>query len=277
VENTNLEELKNRLVQLESRLKGLLEISSRDLEIAKRLQALVVKNRLPSIPGIELIARHFSGSDMSAESFDVIPTKDFREIFIVAHWTESFGLSSVLLQAMVQLQTRAAIDSHPNLSTEALFGELKNSLLTHDENAQFRLSIFRLDVHSLKYSLYSKGFFPWISLSRGHWKTINDKEFSEVPVSTLSAKPQAEIFHTEDTLAPGTKLFFISSEWNFYAKSTNEFLAPLAFNEIPSNASLLDTINELMLRCENKIKSEELNVDLTALGLLVDSRKIHLA
>jgi len=251
-----ISDLKNRLGALEGKLQKLLAMSHQDLEVAKRLQKLVVRDRLPKISGIDLFARHIPGQEIGAEAFDVIPTKDNRELYVLVHWTESFGLSSVLLQALVNLQSRATLESHPGISVEDLFEEIQSALKETQGNASYRLCVFHLDVHSLKYELIQKDFAPWLYSETG-------REWEYMGASGI--------------LAPGSRCFFLTAQWNPNFKDADAFYKPLDPTKLAEKNTLLEVMNEALFKAEAFAKDQGLACDYSSVGIQVDARKIHLA
>ena len=278
-------QLKERLAKLEKTLQKLASDMESDLEVARALQKLLLPNRTQDIPGVKSLARYISAQQIASESFDLIPTKDGRELWIFTAWTESFGLSSVLLQALVHLQSRSLVESRPNISLDEAFNDLSTALTAAKKAGGYRLMVAKLNLSTLELSGVSTGFAPWLRRMKGPagygpWGFVTQAPVThEMIQPSSSAAPNLAHAapHFSFHAAPGTRLLFLSPGWNSDATDGEKYLAPLCLSEsAPSNDMTAD-LNHALMKAQAHLNATELEADLTALLIEVDAKKLHIA
>jgi hypothetical protein len=284
-----LNQIKKKLQSFEAQLKTLLGQSEQDLDIASQLQKLLMPNRAPEIPGLKVFARFIPAGKLSAESFDIIPTKDGREVWFINSWTESFGLSSLLLEVLVHLQSQALIHSRAKMTPDELFNDISIAMTKAKKQGQYRLHVSKLDLSTLAFNGLSRGCGPVLRraspklASGAHWEMVQPEALIQTPQHlspAVSAAPTLaeEAYHFAVTLSPGTRFFILSSEWNGDAKGLAEFCAPLKLEAAPkAGGEVLDDMNHLLLQAQNSLKARHEDCDLSLIGAEIDSKRLHLA
>jgi hypothetical protein len=247
--------LLTKLNLLEAQLQKLVVAAKEDLELAKGLQKLLTPNRLPKIAGVDCVAKHVSALGLSSDGFEIQPAKTGRSVDILMYWTESYGLSSVLLQSLIHFSLKTK-DSEL-LKVSELFEFLSSELNTAKKSGQFKLLIARLELHTLKLSGLAQGLQAPFTKARG--------SNSWLPCAKLGLhddEPQA--FQTQ--LSPGSSLLFLGSAW-----------AAHELTQVPSDpsASLLDDMNQIAVEMQKILGTE--SSDLSLVGVHIDSKKLHLA
>ncbi len=264
-----LSELKDKLTRLEVRLKQILEHHQRDLELAKKLQSFLLPSRTSEVPGIKSYARHLPGSDTSHDTFDIIVSKDQKELYLVAAWTPKYGLSYALLQVLFHLQSLALLQSRTDISLEELYKDILKSFTEFDSNSFFRLTLVKLDIHTLKLDLLFHNSHPLL-LRQPNRNLFNEAEF--LPHSHYEEIQPSQAFKYQSTLKPGSRFFYVGSAWN-NAVNSETFFAPLQLTGMPKNGSLQEDITYLLRFAENSQKGRGPQEDITVVGFEVDSKK----
>lgn len=284
----DLTALKAKLVDFEKKLQDLLVSTQEDLGLAEELQKLLMPNRVPDVAGLNIMARYIPAYQISSESFDVIPTKEGRQVWIVTAQTETFGLSSVLLQNMVHLQSQALVDSRPKISVEELFNDLSTSLSRAKKAAHYRLMVARIDVSTLQLSGVGIGAIPLLIKHRdgAHYEpwrwgqadafalnpTWLEPAFSATP--TLARQAYSFSYH----LRPGTRGLILGSEWLSTAKSLKDFEEALSLSELSNeHHELIKDLNSVLMRAQEHLSDVKKSCDLSALAFEIDAKKLHLA
>jgi hypothetical protein len=270
----SLAELREKLLKLEARLKTILESHKRDLGLAQKLQNHLLPNRTPQIPGLSVFARHIPGSETSHDTFDIITTRDEKELYVVGAWMPQFGLSSVLLQALFHLQSLALVQARPDLSLEELYETIVKGLQDFDAKADFRLSLLKIDIHTLKTDVILHNAPPLLVRYRESGRFQKAINF---PENALFNPLAVSAFKASTILRPGARLFYVGTAWNNEAHGDTKFFAPLKFDAMPGDASLVDDISHLARYAEMHQKDKAQFQDVTVLGFEVDAKKIHLA
>ncbi len=288
-DNQSLDALEQKLKNFESRLRILLESTESDLKIAAALQKHLMPNKVPQVPGLLCYAKYICAGELSSESFDIIPTKNGRELWFVNSWTESFGLSSVLLQALVHLQSEAIVKAHTNLDVAQAFNDLSLSLTGAKRTGNYRLLLAKIDLLSLRVTGYAAGCIPLLMKVReknvyGPWQWVQKASFggeNEIPESVSSANPmlanKASAFSF--ILAPGSRLFCLSSQWAANLSSLNEIEKSLGLEKLSKKEDndILSDMNSLLLGVEKAQEKTKNSVDAVAIAIEVDAKKLHLA
>jgi hypothetical protein len=294
----SLEAFKAKLSKLETHLKSLLESSSEELHIAKELQKLLHPNRLEKVPGIECLARYISAQDLSCEGFDFLTPKGPhpRESWFVGSWSETFGMSSLLIQTLIKLQSEFTVNRGSPLGPEEFFNSLLASLEGARKKGRVRLLVARLNHHSLKWEGRSVGFAPFLirrptpATGFGSWEWTDlrgvqaskDQEKLLAPQTTAEAPKFAWNF--DFTLSPGARLAFLSPGWA-QTESFSEYEKLLwknlenskKKNTLSPTNTLVDDLNALLIEAEDFLKSKKVERDISAVVWQVSPTKLHLA
>jgi hypothetical protein len=279
--------LKRKLDKLEKSIQDLLEGANEDLTIAAALQKLLMPSRLPDIPGIQCFARYVGAAQVSSEAFDIISTKDNRQAWLVMTWTESFGLSSVLLQALVHFQGMALVEARPQATPTELFNDLSIALTGAKRSGRYRLLVARLDPANLNVTGVAIGMAPPFRRNRetsgfGPWTYVQPEALGQNPAllqPAVSASPVLadDAYHFSFTVNPGSRLYFMGMGWN-PSQSLEEFVRPL---DLPSQSAektdLMDDLNHLLFKAQNYSKQQGAGSDVSAVAFEIDSKKLHLA
>ena len=285
----NLSAIRAKLDQFEKTLKNLLQATENDLEIARLLQRALMPNRLPEIPGLKALARYIPSGEVSAECFDIIPTDKGKFVWVVCAWTETFGLSSVLLQSLMHLQGKQLVEGRSNITLEEVYDELSLSLSGAKKNAGYRLLVAKLDMTTLQISGLSQGYPPPLlrspeSAVRTKWDLLGGSALEAQPTKlgrassatpTLSSDAHAFTAH----VTPGTQLYFLGFEWNKDAPNLEQFYRPLELGTAQGQKTqdLLATMNHLLIAAQAHLKSLGRMSDLCLVSLEVDAKRLHLA
>ena len=283
------DKIKIKLEKLQTHLEVLLQNAELDLEIAAQLQKLLHQNRLNEVHGIECVARYISAHGISSEGFDLITTQKGREVWMVFSWAETFGLSSILLQSMIHLQSKALIEAKSNLQPADVFNDLSHCLAQAKKAGHYRLLVAKFDTAHLKISGCAVGFAPFMM------RTKEKNQFQNLALcqpEALSQKPQLlnagmsstptpsqDAYHFHFPVPTGSRLYFLSSTFS-EAKSLEEFkIASALFTEksMKLQSDLVDDLNLMLMNAEDFLKSHGKTADITAVALQVDASKLHLA
>ena len=281
-----LDALKGRLNQLEQTLSRLVNGMEEDIAVARELQRALMPNHTPAVPGLRSLARYISAQQIHSESFDLIPTKDNRELWVVTAWTQTFGLSSILLQALVHLQSRAIVESRPKITPAETFNEISTALTGARKSGAYRLMVTKLNLANLELSGVAVGQMPWLRRTRqgssgfGAWDFVQPEPLRlrpELirPASSESPTMAAQAYSFQAQLSPGTRLFYLSPGWNEQA-ALNDYLAPLALESAPQE-DLPGDLNHLLMGAQAQLKRAEREADITGLAFEIDAKKLHLA
>lgn len=278
----DLKEIKEKIDLLESRLLELVGNINENINIAKLLQKKLIPNQLKDVPGMKAIGRFIPGEEISAEGYDLFTDKDSKYLWFAYYWTETFGLSSVLLQSLIHLQIRAQEKgSHLDSSLSDVFDNFVREIADYKTGLKYRVLLAKVNLHTLKAEFMSTGMPPFISrnfLERdSQWEVIQKDIFQDMgkvlEFAETGSKP--EIIHYEEQLKPGFRLFFISPNWNLQAKDTDSFFKPLELDVSLRNLELIDDLNHMLVKIDQKQSQKK--SDVSALALEIDPRKIHIA
>lgn len=271
-QDQGIKDLTAKLLKLEEKLRIILDQHKNDLKIAKKLQNLLLPNRVPEINGVKILARHIAGSETSHDTFDIITTKDQKELFIVGAWTPQFGLSSLLLQTLFHLQSLALLQSRPNITIQEIYNDIKQSITDFNSEASFGLTLIKIDLHTLKIETLFHGTPPLLI-------RLKDKShFQEAEAFPLQYKINSDhdFQFFESQLRPGSRLFYVGTSWK-KNKVDEHFFKALKLENLNPNQSLIEDLNHLLFMAEQHQNSQTVKEDITALALELDERKIHLA
>jgi len=287
-------DLAARLKTLEARLAQLVQSTREDLDIARALQRTLMPNRLPEVPGLTCYARYIGEGDLSAEGFDLIPTKGGAQVWLVGSWTERFGLGSLLLQSLVSLQSRALVEAKPKTSVQEVFNELSIALTEARKSGHYRLHVARLDMSTLQVEGCAIGSLPLLrrSLDRtswGPWDFVQSEALRQRPELLAAAVSAAPVLANQAyaysfALPPGSRLFYLGASWLGEEPTRMPPLAAVEaklgvrMNEATeSGSSLLEDLNALLKRAEDALSADLRRADLATLAFDVDPRRLHLA
>ena len=283
------DDLSQRLKKLEKNLEALLLSTREDLEIAQALQKQLFKERLPQIKGLKCLARYISASELSSDYFDIFGSLDGRHVWMITAWTESFGLSSILLQALMRLQAQAVLEKRPHCTPEEVFTDISMALVEAKKSAKYRLMVTKIDMSNLQASGVAIGMPCLLKRvaeknSWGGWESIQPEPLIQHPgllEPALSAAPNAaaHAYHFTAQIKPGSRLFFVSPSWNPQPR-LESLWAPLELSSTQAAApqsELLDDLNWLCLKAEESQKNRGYSGDLTVIAMEFNARLIHLA
>jgi hypothetical protein len=269
----SLDELKDKLSRLEAKLKQILDHHKRDLKLAQKLQGYLLPSRSPGVAGISSFARHIPGSETSHDTFDIIISKDQKELYLVAAWTPQYGLSSALLQTLFHLQSLALLQARTDISLNDLYSDIQKSFAEFDPAAHFRLSLVKLDIHTLKMEILLHNAPP---LLLRHTNRNQFENPTYLPENLFKEIQTDKAFHYECTLKPGSRFFYVGSAWN-KNPDMESFFAPLQIDKLSKDGALQDDLSHLVRYAELHQKNKNPQEDITVVGFEVDQRKIHLA
>lgn len=279
----DLEALKEKLLNLEDQLAELLDQMQADVNLAKAIQKLLIPNQLPDIVGLCAYNKYISGSSHFTESFDIIATPQKKALWIVMFMTEGFGLSSLLNQTLLNLQSKKLLQEKEDMEVEELFDVLSVALSHAHNKGKYRLSTIKIDLATLKIYGVATGMPPILSQKLD---SPTQKKFSlccldQWKENKLEPSHSSEIIAAHKAVQytyqaiPGEKLFFMGAQWNANS-SVAEIFAPLLKNET-EDQSLLDQINSLSLSASKYMSQHHNQSDLSLIGIEIDSKKLHLA
>lgn len=284
------EDLKSRIITLEKQLSEIIENTRADLELATTLQKLLIPNRTQSLSGVACFTRYYSASQLNADTYDLLVSPNGRHLWFVHLWTGSFGLSSLFLHAIVQLQAHAQSKSEPKPSLEDFFDVITMSLAESKKPIPYRIRLASLDTGTLKLKSLSQGFPPLLkrtakNTSVSEWNAIgldsyqNEIAFKDALSSNVLTASNAIL--TETSLEPGSRIFSISPTWNREATNWKTFMAPLQIgigeSGSRSDTDLKDDANHLLYQAEKFTKAKPVPQDLSVIALEIDRNKLHLA
>ena len=286
--NDPLAALKERFNKLEGDLKGLLESTQDDLEIARALQAQMTPTEIPELPNLKGSIRYVSALEMNSESFDFIPLRTNKELWIIQTWTSSFGLSSVLLKSLLRIKSAQILENQENPIPETIFDLLTNALCDVQKKGSYRLSITKVDLTKLELSGVSIGQPPILLreynkgvLGQFSWvmpeplianSNLLEATPAQEPISSLRS------YRFSKTLVPGSRLYLTGRQWN--SKSTFEdYAKPFELSNIMENDrddSLLSNMNHLSIQMKEHLDKSDTKSDITVIGLEIDPRALRL-
>ncbi len=284
------EDLKSKIIKLEKQISEILDNARNDLELATTLQKLLIPNRTQNISGIDCFTRYYSAGQLNSDTYDIIVSPNGRHLWFVHLWTGSFGLSSLFLHAIVQLQAQAQSKIEPKPALEDFFDVITMSLAESKRNIPYRIRICSLDTGTLKLRALSQGFPPLLKrnargASVGEWNAIGLEGFQDAKsfadATSGGGLKSSEATLTETTLEPGARIFSISPTWFREATNWKTFMAPLQIGIGESGSrpdtDLKDDTNHLLFRAEAYTKSQPIPQDLSVIALQIDHNKLHLA
>jgi hypothetical protein len=284
------EDLKSKITQLEKQITEILENTRNDLQLATTLQKLLIPNRTQNVSGINCMTRYYSAGQLNSDTYDLIVSPNSRHLWFVHLWTGSFGLSSLFLHAIVQLQAHAQSKLDPKPSLEDFFDVITLSLAESKRDIPFRIRLSCLDTGTLKLRSLSQGFPPLLKrntkgTSVGEWNAIGIEGFQNASAfanaSSSSGLSAQKAVSTETILEPGSRIFSISPTWNREATDWKTFMAPLEIGLGESGSrpdtDLKDDANHLLFKAEGFTKSKPVPQDLSVIALEIDRNKLHLA
>ncbi len=295
-----LKALKEKLDTLESRIREILVNTNEDLKLAKKIQGLLMPNRLPKFPGLESYAKYISARELSSEFYDLIPTDNHRHLWIVQSWTSNFGLGSLITQSFMTLQGRKLLAHSDQKSVRDVYTELLSTFMELHEGQKgtLRLMLRRLDMNRLKLESVGFGFPPPLLRlqERNLWGPfqIEALEYHAQLQSPLAPKSYAEL--TAESvppaeyslqIRPGSRIFFMGASWNPTA-NLQEFFRPINSQtaeqddnsgspEATSHSELLDDLNFLVLESQQFAKTNQIKSDICIEAFEVDRKLLHLA
>ncbi len=296
-DSQDIKKLGDKLSILDAQLKKLLEATQSDLEIARQLQKALVPERLPQIHGLQCFAKHMSSGQMAADFFDIIPFQDKWGTYFIAAWTETFGLSAILLQTLVHIQGQRIVEKNGNPPADDIFFELIPALRKAKKHAKYSMLVMRLDLKSLTLSGLSVGMPPlWLRLPEhtpkqptGHKKGIFQDLATELNISPESPCFQLpnsgedlqddQIFKFKLNVEPGTRILYLSPTWgdSLSIEGRKQALDIEDYQSTKANTEILDDLNYLMLRAEDFMKTQSKQSDISSAGFEVHPKILHLA
>lgn len=287
--------LKERLQKMESQLQQLVESAEEDLALAKELQSALTPTEIPKLPGLQGTARYKSAYEMSAESFDLIPSADKKELWIIQYWSSSFGLSSVMLRSLVKIKAQQILNSGPSNEPETVFDSLTESLLSVKKGRKakrYRLGVYRLKLSTLQLQGVSLGQLPPLvremhtpGSQQEEWGTfkwaqpealISNPQLLEARSSDEAISALA-VYRPHVQLQTGSRFYFMGRTW---AEDTSleELGGPLNLHNYHPDKdadNLVDNLNHLGLQIEEHMKAKEVSADNLLLGFQVDSHLLY--
>jgi hypothetical protein len=290
--------LKSKLEELNNKLQELAQSASEDIELATALQKILYPNRLEQIPGIRCFSRFIRGAETGTEGFDLFTeTPKKSGSWFVASQTETFGLSSVLMQTLIYLSTRLTRGQEKNLSPREFFNLLSESMMTAKKSGKFRLLVAYFNHHTLKWNGVSTGYPPFLVRERIKTK-LSAWNFEPGFLNSLKQNPKcfeahlnSKVPNEESTIefyfqmSPGSRLSFLSPNWagaenfNDYQKrfevlrKNSKHLA----EEVGVEQDMIDDLNEFLSLTEKLSHQEKRKVDITSLVWDIDHTKLHIA
>jgi hypothetical protein len=171
------------------------------------------------------------------------------------YWTESYGLSAVLMQALIHLSIKNQAGSAQTL--DELLSFLQTQLESAKKKGQYKILAARIHIHSLKIEGKSLGLpLPWIRDSKSKsWSNLSPSDSAD-----------AKIQNFQTTLNPGAEILFLGSAWSHSQPE---------LGGIDPTQGLLDVMNHCAVQAQARLLPEA--ADLSLIGLRVDPRKLHLA
>lgn len=284
------EDLKAKIAKLEKQIGDILENTRADLELATTLQKLLIPNRTQNVSGVQCLTRYYSAGQLNSDTYDLLVSPNGRHLWLVHLWTGSFGLSSLFLHAIVQLQAQMQAKAEPKPSLEDFFDVIVLSLAESKRSIPFRIRLTSLDTGTLKLRSLSQGFPPLLkrtakNTSVSEWSALgleayqDEMAFADV-LSSGGLRAESALL-TETTLEPGSRIFSLSPTWNREAQDWKTFMAPLEIGISQGGSrpdtDLKDDANHLLYQAERFTKATPVPQDLSVIALEIDRHKLHLA
>ncbi len=97
----------------------------RELELAASIQRDLLPKSLPSLPGLEIVARTFPADEVGGDSYDVLPLADGRTVFYIGDVT-GHGLPAALVMAIANALVASEAPKTP--STRELVIEVNRTM-----------------------------------------------------------------------------------------------------------------------------------------------------
>jgi hypothetical protein len=297
----NLKNLKNKLDLLEGRIRDLLTSTEEELKLARKVQALLMPNRLPKFHGLECFAKYVSARELSSEFYDLIASENHRILWIVQSWTSNFGLATLVTQTFMNLQNQKLLGNNAKGDLYEIFQQMLQTILALSDADQgnLRLMIRRLDMSRLSMESLGFGFPPPLvrHQEKNQWGNFQAEglefylknpgllkpvSFSEI--SKLSMKNRMYVTQFK----PGQRFYLVGSSWN-PTESVEEFFRGLkldladGFQEdsaspVPTkDSTLLDDLNYLVLETQRAQKKRPVQADVCIEAFQTDKKLLHLA
>jgi hypothetical protein len=294
----NLEALKKKLEQLNHRLQELSTSALEDIEVATQIQKLLHPNRLEKVPGIRCVSRFIQGAEKGSEGFDVFTTDaQNRGSWYIANQTESFGLSSMLVQTLIYLTTRLQKGQERDLTPIEFFKILYESFANAKKKGKVRLLVTHLNHQTLAMRGVSRGFSPLLVRERKSHGILDRWNFEKGSSQELDLRPEFfEAFTSHSALkdedicqwsmglTPGSRVAFLSpswsgvDSWHEYKRraSTMIQVSNILGRDADQGTDLIDDLNSLVMGADSTAQKEQRKCDITSVVWDIDSTKLQL-
>jgi len=290
--NSTVKSVQAKLKLFEQKMRSLEHQFKEDLELAQKLQKLLIPQPLKSIPGLKCHVKYKSSVHAFNEYYDLFTSHKNSKLWLISSMTSSYGMNALLMQGILYFQNRVKTESLTNQENPAreLFQHLLESLKHSKKEAQYRVSVFCLDLKSLKAELCSIGRLPPLYNN----KTQNQKahflfeqSFKKNAALLNSHDPlkpivENNLLHQQWTVKPGEQLYFISNGWNQthnlseITSILNQDLELQSLQEKKENGAL-NNLNQYMINIQKTIKKSRKPSDIAVIALEINKNKLYLA
>lgn len=180
---------------------------ARELELARRIQTLLLPARLPKVPGVQAAARMVTSREVGGDYYDVIPMPDGRHLFVVAD-VSGKGVAAALV--MSNLQAALLATTALGLDLPAWVTHLNNVLYDRLTGSRYATVAFLLmDQDASRARLVNAGHPPvLLRLADGSLKRLDS---TGPPLGML---PGSSFEETTFELPPGSTLLLYSDGLN---------------------------------------------------------------
>lgn len=144
-------------------MKVLVDRLKEDIQLAEKVQRRLIKEKFPTIGGVSIKSKYFSGLASGGDYFDVYDFKEANRTGIILMNASSYSLSSSFLSALLGIQLEENEKTNPYHAVQKLYDKIYSDLQPAD-----RLSLFVGYIDQKTYELQYSSFGEiWGAVSRG--------------------------------------------------------------------------------------------------------------
>ncbi|MCL4821307.1 MAG: SpoIIE family protein phosphatase [Vicinamibacteria bacterium] len=190
---------------------------ARELELARRIQTLLLPARLPTVPGVQAAARMVTSREVGGDYYDVIALPGGRHLFVVAD-VSGKGVAAALV--MSNLQAALLATTALGLDLPAWVAHLNNVIYDRLEGSRYAtVALLLLEADATRARLVNAGHPPvLLRLADG---TVRRLESTGPPLGMLPASSFEELTFE---LPEGAQLLLYSDGLNEAAGLSGEEL-----------------------------------------------------
>ena len=179
------------------------EVMTRELVMAGRIQADILPEEAPTIPGWDITARLLPARETSGDFYDFIPLTDRKWGIVVADVTDK-GMGAALFMALSSTLIRTYANRYPTLPAVAM-SAVSERILSDTRGSTFVTAFFGvLEPLSGRFIFTNAGHPPGLLINKAHGKQSFDR--LRPTGMALGVSEKAQWKHKIVKLNPGDSL-----------------------------------------------------------------------